>query len=183
MLLTECVVQGAFTIDLDPRYDSRGFLARAFDAHEFAEHGLQSAFVQAYVSITHCRGTIRGLHYQIPPVAEAKLARCMRGALQDVIVDLRPDSPTYMQHCSVVLSSTNHRSVYVPALCAHGMQTLTDEVELFSQSSGFHAPEHERGIRFDDPAFGIEWPLPVTELSDKDASWAFFESPLPAPQL
>jgi dTDP-4-dehydrorhamnose 3,5-epimerase len=183
MLLTECAVQGVFTIDLDPRHDSRGFLARSFDAREFAQQGLETAFVQAYVSVTRLRGTIRGLHYQVPPAAEAKLARCVRGALQDVIVDLRHNSPTFMRHCSIELTAEDRRSVYVPALCAHGMQALTDDVELFSQSSAFHAPEHERGVRFDDPAFGIHWPLPVSELSDKDASWGFFDSPLPAPKL
>jgi dTDP-4-dehydrorhamnose 3,5-epimerase len=181
MLLTECAIKGAFMVDLEPREDQRGLLARTFCAEEFGEQGLETVFVQSYLSFTRHRGTIRGLHYQVAPAAEAKLVRCVRGAVLDVTVDLRPESPTFMTHMAVELTATNRRSVYVPPLCAHAIQALRDNVEYLSQSSAFYAQEYERGIRFDDPAFAIDWPLPVKELSQKDASWEPYRPPVLSP--
>jgi dTDP-4-dehydrorhamnose 3,5-epimerase len=178
MRLTECDIKGAFLVELSPRRDERGFMARAFCAQEFEELGLETVFVQSYLSFTSHRGTIRGLHYQVAPAVEDKLMRCVRGAVLDVTVDLRPESPTFMRHMALELTATNRRAVYVPPLCAHAVQALTDNVELLNQASAFYAPEYERGLRFDDPAFAIDWPLPVTELSRKDASWAPYRPPV-----
>jgi len=172
----ETPLAGAFVIELEPHADDRGFFARAYCAREFEEHGLEPRVVQANLSYNRSKGTLRGMHYQAPPAGEAKLVRCIRGAIHDVIVDLRPDSPTYLQHVGVDLTAENRRALFVPALFAHGFQTLEDEVEVFYQVSEFYTPGAERGLRHDDPALGISWPLEVSEISDKDRSWDLLET-------
>ena len=176
MRFEETPLAGAFVIELEPHADDRGFFARAYCAREFEEHGLEPRVVQANLSYNRSKGTLRGMHYQAPPAGEAKLVRCIRGAIHDVIVDLRPDSPTYLQHVGVDLTAENRRALFVPALFAHGFQTLEDEVEVFYQVSEFYTPGAERGLRHDDPALGISWPLEVSEISDKDRSWDLLET-------
>jgi dTDP-4-dehydrorhamnose 3,5-epimerase len=171
MRFRETGVDGAFLVDLEPFADERGFLARAYCQREFAEHGLVTEVAQANLSHNVRAGTLRGLHYQVPPAAEAKFVRCLRGAVYDVLVDLRPDSPTRGQWFGAELSAANGTALYLPPQCAHGFQTLVDDTLLYYQSSAFYAPEHERGLRHDDPALGIAWPREVTALSDKDRSW------------
>jgi len=175
MHFTETPLQGAFVVELDRAEDERGFFARTFCAREFAEHGLDTRIAQCNLSRTLGRGTLRGLHYQVAPATEVKLVRCVRGALFDVIVDVRPESPTYLRHLGVELSEDNGRALYVPAMFAHGFQTLTDDVDVLYQISEFYAPEHARGLRYDDPALGIEWPLPVHDLSARDARWPLLD--------
>jgi dTDP-4-dehydrorhamnose 3,5-epimerase len=172
----ETALSGAFVIELDPVEDERGFFARTFCVREFAAHGLETRIAQCNVSRTRRRGTLRGLHYQVEPATEAKLVRCVRGALFDVIVDVRPDSPTYLQHLGIELSADNGRALYVPAMCAHGFETLTDDVDVLYQISEFYAPLHARGVRYDDPALGIQWPTPVLHVSDKDTAWPLLEA-------
>ncbi len=177
MQFTETKLKGAFIIDLAERFDQRGFFARTFCAKEFAEHGLKPTVAQCNLSFNYKKGTLRGMHYQMAPVTETKLIRCVQGAIYDVIVDMRPNSPTYLSHIGVELTAENRRSLYVPDMFAHGYQTLTDGAEVIYQVSEFYAPGHERGLRYNDPAFDIEWPLPVREISAKDATWPFlFES-------
>lgn len=171
MRFTESPLRGAFVVDLEPRGDERGFFARAYCADEFTEHGLEPAVAQANLSYNHAVGTVRGMHYQLPPAAETKLIRCTRGALHDVIVDLRPDSDTYLRHFGVDLSADNRRALYVPAMFAHGFQTLADDTEAYYQVGEFYTPGVERGLRHDDPALRIRWPLPTKVISDKDRSW------------
>lgn len=175
MIFSETELPGAHIIDLDLIEDDRGFFARAWSQDEFAEHGLQTRVVQSNVAYNKRRGTLRGMHFQVAPHEEAKLIRCTRGALYDVIIDLRPDSPTYAKWIGVELSADNLRMLYVPEGLAHGYQTLEDETEAFYQVSEFYTPEAERGIRWDDPQFNIRWP-PVDEriISEKDASWQDF---------
>lgn len=175
MIFTETELAGAFLVDLEPREDERGFFARTFCAEEFARAGLEPAVAQCNISYNHRQGTVRGMHYQLPPAIEAKLIRCTRGAICDVVVDLRAGSPTYMTHLRVELSEDNHRALYVPGLFAHGYQTLTDATEVSYQVTAMYAPGLERGLRHDDPALGIEWPLPTTVISEKDASWPSFD--------
>jgi dTDP-4-dehydrorhamnose 3,5-epimerase len=172
MKFTETKLAGAFIVEPEPREDTRGFFARTFCAREFAEKGLSSGFVQCSVSMTRERGAVRGLHYQIAPATEAKLVRCVAGALLDVIVDLRPESKTYLQHVGVELTARNRRALYVPEMFAHGFQTLESDTEVFYQISAFFAPDLARGLRFDDPKLAIKWPLPVTNMSEKDRNWA-----------
>ena len=181
MIFTETPLAGAFVLDFERRGDDRGFFARAYCANEFREHGLNPNVVQTNVSYNRRRGTLRGMHYQVPPAQEAKLVRCTRGAIWDAIVDLRPESPTYLQHFGVELSADNGRSLFVPELFAHGYQALADETEVIYQVSAFYSPDHERGAAHDDPEFGIEWPLPVSEISDKDRSWPPFGAPSASP--
>jgi dTDP-4-dehydrorhamnose 3,5-epimerase len=173
---TETELEGAWIVELEERTDDRGFFARAFCKQEFEDHGIPSNVVQANVSYNHRAGTLRGMHYQVPPVTETKFIRCVNGAVYDVIVDLRPDSPTYLQHVGVELSATNRRALYVPGLFAHGFVTLTDDAEVLYLVGEFYTPGHERGIRHDDPAFGIDWPRPVEVISPKDASWPDFRA-------
>ena len=172
MIFTETKLGGAFVIDLEKREDNRGFFARAFSQDEFRDHGLDPVIAQANVGFNRYRGTVRGMHFQFPPKAETKLVRCTRGAIVDIIVDLRPESPTYLQHVEVELTADNGRSLYVPHRFGHGYQVLEDATETSYIVSEFYAPEHEGGLRHDDPALGITWPLPVGEMSDKDRSWA-----------
>ena len=162
----------AFIIEPEPHQDSRGLFARTFCAREFREHGLVDAFVQCNTSWNARKGTLRGLHYQLPPSSEVKLVRCTAGALLDVIVDLRPDSQTYLQHVGVKLTAKNRRAVYIPEMFAHGFQSLEDGTEVFYQMSEFYAPKSARGLRYDDPKLGIRWPLPVASVSDQDEGWA-----------
>ena len=175
MKFTPTKLPGAFVIDLEPNEDSRGFFARTFCAREFEEHGLAGTFVQCSVSLNRKRGTLRGMHYQRPPATEAKLVRCTAGALYDVIVDLRPGSATFHQHVGVELTARNRRALYVPPICAHGLQTLEDDTEVFYQISAYHAPEAATGVRYNDPRFGIKWPLPVTVVSERDANWPLLD--------
>jgi dTDP-4-dehydrorhamnose 3,5-epimerase len=174
MIFTETRLQGAYLIDIEKREDHRGFFARTWCQHEFGEHGLVARLVQANLSFNRQRGTLRGMHYQTPPYAEAKLVRCTRGAIYDVIVDLRPDSPSFKQWIGVELSAVNYRMLYVPEGFAHGFQTLEDNVEIMYQVTQFYTPEAEGGIRYNDPALGIMLPLEVTVISEKDAAWADF---------
>ena len=164
-------LEGAYLIDLEPRRDTRGMFARAFCATEFAAHGLETSFVQANMSTTARAGTVRGMHFQRPPHAEVKLVRCVAGAIHDVVVDLRPDSHTYRRWFGAELSAANGRMMVVPRGFAHGFQALTDEATTFYMVSAFYAPEAEAGVRHDDPALAIDWPLDVTDISDKDAQW------------
>ncbi len=176
MIFTETKLKGAFLIDIEPISDRRGFFARAFCAKEFKLRGLNSAVAQCNLSYNEKQGTLRGLHYQIHPATETKLIRCIRGAIYDVIVDMRPESPTYLQHISVELTADNRRALYVPGMFAHGYQTLTDSAEVFYQVDEFYSPECERGLRYDDPILGIEWPLAVREISGKDAAYSFLRA-------
>jgi dTDP-4-dehydrorhamnose 3,5-epimerase len=169
VLFTETKLIGAFIIDLERREDNRGFFARAFCQHEFTDHGLKPVIAQANIGFNRRRGCVRGMHYQYPPAAETKVVRCTRGAVLDIIVDLRPESPTYLEHISVELTADNHRAIYVPERFAHGYQALEDETETSYQVGEFYAPGAEGGLRYDDPALGLTWPLSVTEISDKDA--------------
>ncbi len=171
MKVIETTLDGAVILDLEPRADSRGFLARTFCAQEFEERGLRPVVAQCSLSYNRKRGTLRGMHYQHPPAAEAKLVRCVRGAIYDVVIDLRPGSSTYLQHVGVELSAENRRALYVPESFAHGFQTLTDDAEVLYQISAFHAPELADGLRWDDPALAIDWPLPVSAISERDLSW------------
>jgi len=164
-------LSGAFVVDLEPREDERGFFARAWCVDEFEEHGLETTVVQCNVSFNRHRGTVRGMHFQLPPHDEVKIIRCTRGAIYDVLVDLRPDSPTYREWIGVELTAENRRALYAPKGTAHGYQTLADETETFYQVSAAYAPGAEGGVRWDDPSFGVAWPLPVATISEKDASW------------
>ncbi len=171
------VLSGAFVIEPEPFEDERGLFARTFCGREFAERGLVTTFVQCSTSMTRKRGTVRGLHFQQPPAVEAKLVRCTAGAIHDVIVDLRPGSATYLRHVAVELTAANRRSLYVPPLMAHGFQSLEDNTEVSYQISEFYAPEKSTGLRPDDPALGIAWPLPVTLMSEKDRQWPLVQRP------
>ena len=174
MRFTETDLPGAFVVDLEPHRDERGFFARAFDAAEFEQRGLNGAVAQVSVSGNERRGTLRGMHFAAPQ-AETKLVRCVRGALHDVIVDVRPGSSTRGRHVAVELSADNRRALYVPDGFAHGFQTLADDTEVLYQIGQYFSPGGERGLRFDDPALGIEWPLPVTVISDRDRAWPPFD--------
>jgi dTDP-4-dehydrorhamnose 3,5-epimerase len=168
-------LSGAFLVDLERREASRGFFARTWCANEFADHGLTTEVVQANVSFNPRQGTLRGMHFQRAPHAETKLVRCTRGAIYDVVVDLRRDSDTYKEWVGVELSADNRRALFVPEGFAHGYQTLVPDAEVFYQVSEYYTPGAEGGVRWDDRAFGIEWPDPDNAfLSDKDRSWPDF---------
>jgi len=175
MKFTETNCPGAWIIDIEEISDDRGFFARTFCRDEFRAHKLKDVTAQCNLSFNHEAGTLRGMHYQLPPATEVKLVRCTRGAIYDIIVDLRPGSPTYLQHVGVELSADNRRALYVPDLFAHGYQTLTPDAEVTYQVTEFYTPGYERGIRHDDPALGLSWPLPVSVISPKDASWPEFD--------
>ena len=170
MLFQETRLCGAFVIDIQRLEDSRGFFARSFCADEFALHGLPGNFVQSNISHNFRRGTLRGMHFLLSPYEESKLVRCTSGAIYDVIVDLRRDSPTYCQWTQVELSRKNGRALYVPPGFAHGFQTLMDETDVSYQMTEFFAPDIGTGVRWNDPAFGIDWPMGDPILSDKDAN-------------
>ena len=180
MIFQETRLPGAFIVELQPRDDERGFFARAFCGREFADHGLRMNVAQANLSHNARKGTLRGLHYQAAPATEPKFIRCVRGAIWDVIVDVRPESPTYLQHISVELSAENRRAIYVPDRVAHGNQALTDNAELLYFVGEYYTPGCERGLRYDDPVLGIAWPLPVSVISDKDRAWPLLNQPHPA---
>jgi dTDP-4-dehydrorhamnose 3,5-epimerase len=171
MLFTETALKGAYIIDLEPRIDARGFFARAFCQKEFAEHGLKPVIAQANVAFNHLTGTLRGMHFQFPPAAETKVVRCTRGAILDIIVDIRPESATYLQHVAVELTEDNHRALYVPERFAHGYQVLQDKTETSYQVGEFYTPGSESGLLYNDPRLGLRWPLPVTVISEKDQAW------------
>jgi len=170
MLIVETKLKGAFTIDLERIEDFRGFFARAFCKREFEQHGLNPAVAQCNVSSNPRKGTLRGMHYQLEPFCEVKLVRCISGAIFDAIIDLRRDSSTYRQWTGIELSAQNRRSLYVPEGFAHGYLTLSDNSEVLYQVSEFYSPGYERGIRWNDPGFGIEWPTEPLIISAKDAS-------------
>ncbi|NET02910.1 MAG: dTDP-4-dehydrorhamnose 3,5-epimerase [Sphaerospermopsis sp. SIO1G2] len=178
MIFIETKLAGAFIIDLEEKSDHRGFFARTFCAQEFSNHGLKPTVAQCNLSFNHKKGTLRGMHYQILPAAETKLIRCTQGAIYDVIVDMRPDSPTYLAHIGVELTAENRRALYVPEMFAHGYQALTDGAEVVYQVGEFYTPGYERGLRYDDPILEISWPLSVTEISEKDRNWELLESGL-----
>jgi dTDP-4-dehydrorhamnose 3,5-epimerase len=171
-------LEGAWIIDINKLQDERGFFARTFCQREFSEHGLNPRLVQCNVSYNSKRGTLRGMHLQISPFQEAKLVQCTAGVIYDVILDLRPESPTYLRHLGVTLSAQEYRMLYIPEGFAHGFLTLTDNVNVFYQMSEFYAPEAARGFRWNDPAFGITLPEEVRVISERDASYPDFSQEL-----
>lgn len=181
MIFNPTPIDGAYLIELEPFADDRGFFARSFCAREFAERGLEPAVAQCNLSFNHRAGTLRGLHYQLPPAAETKLVRCTSGAIHDVIVDLRRESKSYLRHYGVELSASNRRALYVPGRVAHGYQSLVDATEVSYQVGEFYTPGAERGLPYDDPAFAIPWPLAVTTMSEKDRAWPRFDPEAVAP--
>jgi dTDP-4-dehydrorhamnose 3,5-epimerase len=175
MLFIETPLPDALIIELEKRSDERGFFARVFCEREFSDRDLAGRFVQVNNSLARQRGTLRGMHYQLPPSAEVKLVRCIRGSLYDVIIDLRTASPTFGQHFGIELSAESRKMLYVPKGFAHGFITLQDDTEAFYFVDEFYDPERERGIRWNDPRFGIEWPLEPVVISDKDRGHPDFE--------
>ena len=176
MIISSTSIADVRIIELEPTFDERGFFARTWCRREFAEQGLCVEIAQESVSFNRIKGSLRGLHFQAPPHDEVKVVRCIRGAIFDVVVDLRPQSTTYLGWQSFELSAENHRALYVPKGCAHGFQTLTDETEVYYQISSFYNPKAAAGYRFDDPAFAITWPLPVSVISERDLRWPLFSA-------
>ncbi len=176
MIFTDTQLQGAFVIEPEQVEDERGFFARAWCQREFEARGLNPRLVQCSISSNKMKGTLRGMHYQVKPHQEAKLVRCTRGAIYDVIIDLRPDSSTFKQWMAVELTEDNRRMLYIPEGLAHGFQTLEDSTEVFYQISEFYAPECARGIRWNDPAIGIRWPSGELIISSRDQSYPDFTS-------
>jgi dTDP-4-dehydrorhamnose 3,5-epimerase len=175
MIFTSTPLEGAYLIDLEKRDDDRGFFARAVCENEFSKHGLSSHFCQVNNSLSGEKGTLRGLHYQLPPKAETKVVRCIRGSFYDVILDLRAGSPTFGQSFGAELSAENRRMMYVPKSFAHGFLTLADNTEAFYFVDEFYSPEHERCIRYNDPKFGLRWPQAPIVISDKDKNQSDFD--------
>jgi dTDP-4-dehydrorhamnose 3,5-epimerase len=174
MIFTETPLKGAFVIEPQRKEDERGFFARIWCAEEFESHALSARLAQCSISFNRRKGTLRGMHYQAAPYEEAKLVRCTKGAIFDVIIDLRADSPTYLKHFNVELTESNRAMLYVPEGMAHGFQTLEDGTEVFYQISQPFHPESARGVRWDDPAFAIQWPPADRIISDRDRSFAIF---------
>lgn len=168
MIFQETKLPGAFVIKPEKYEDERGCFARSYCSREFETHGLNAKVVQCSISYNRKKGTLRGMHYQVAPHAEVKLVRCTRGAIYDVIIDLRQDSRTFLRWVAVELTQDNRHALYVPEMFAHGFQTLADHTEVFYQISEFYAPEHARGIRWNDARFGIDWPLQPSAMSEKD---------------
>lgn len=168
MIFTPTKLPGSFIIEPEKLEDDRGFFARSWCEREFAAHALNARLVQCDISFSKRRGTLRGMHYQLSPFEEAKLVRCTSGSIYDAIIDLRPSSSTFKKHIGLVLTAENHKILYVPEGFAHGFLTMEDNAEVFYQMSEFHSPEHARGVRWNDPAFGISWPLVPTTMSDRD---------------
>jgi dTDP-4-dehydrorhamnose 3,5-epimerase len=179
MLFEPLAIAGAFLVSPEPIGDERGWFARAFCQREFREQGIDFQVRQANRSYNARAGTLRGFHGQYPPHAEQKLLRCVQGSLVDVLVDLRPESPTFLQTVEVELSAANQRSLLIPERCCHALQTQTDATEILYLVSAFYAPEAEFGLRWNDPGLGISWPLPVSEISAKDAAWPLLSDNLP----
>lgn len=175
MKFNETPLYGARLIELEKQGDDRGFFARLFCEREFASAGLEPRYVQMNNALSSKAGTLRGLHYQLPPSAEVKVVRCIKGKLWDVIVDLRPDSPTFKQSFGAELSAENRVMMYVPRGFAHAVLTLVDDTEAIYLDSAFYGPKDERGVRWNDPEFGIKWPMQPTEVSPKDAQWPDFD--------
>ncbi len=176
MRFSETGLRGAFVIEPERREDERGYFARIYCEEEFGSHGLPGRMVQSSMSFTRKANTLRGMHYQLEPYAEDKLVRCTRGAIWDAIVDIRPQSPTFCEWLGIELTEENGRMLLVPKGFAHGFVTLTDDVAIAYQMSTAYAPEAARGARHDDPAFGIQWPVPVADMSEKDRSWPGFST-------
>ena len=168
MIFTEIQLNGVFLIELRRLEDERGFFARSWCKREFDQHGLRSEFVQCNISFNRKRGTLRGMHYQEAPYEETKLVRCTKGAIYDVVIDLRPDAQTFREWFSIELTEDNRKMLYIPEGFAHGFLTLTDNTEVFYQMSEFYAPGHAKGVRWNDPAFNIMWPIDVNVISEKD---------------
>ena len=179
MIFSETKLKGAYILDLERATDERGYFARRWCVRECADHGLNASVVQVNVGHSRRRGTLRGMHFQVAPHAEVKTVHCSRGALYDVIVDLREDSPTKGQWIGVELTAENGRMLYVPEGFAHGYQTLMDETDLVYQTSQFYVKEAAKGVRYDDPAFAIQWPLPVSVISSGDRSWPDYHGDAP----
>jgi dTDP-4-dehydrorhamnose 3,5-epimerase len=175
VIFTETKLKGAFVIELERREDERGYFARAFCQNEFDQYGLKPIIAQANIAHNRKKGTVRGMHFQYPPAAETKLVRCTRGAILDIIVDLRPESATYLQHVAVELTEDNMCALYVPERFAHGYQALRDDTDTSYQVGEFYTPSAEGGLRHDDPRLGLEWPLPVTVISPKDQAFRPFD--------
>jgi dTDP-4-dehydrorhamnose 3,5-epimerase len=174
MKIASTRIPGAFIIDLTPHSDERGFFARTFCAEIFRQHGLNPVVSQCNMGFTHTKGTIRGLHYQLAPASEDKLLRCVRGAIYEVIVDMRPESRTFLEHIGVELTQDNRRMLYIPKGCAAGCQALTDNAETAYNASEPYTPGMERGLRYDDPVLAIKWPVQVTVVSEKDKAWPLY---------
>jgi dTDP-4-dehydrorhamnose 3,5-epimerase len=168
VIFTETKLKGAYLVDLERREDERGFFARSFCWREFEARGLKPVIAQSGLARNLKKGTVRGMHFQFPPAAETKLVRCIRGAILDVIVDLRPESETYLQHFAVELDGESLRALYVPERFAHGYQSLCDDTIASYELGAFHAPDAEGGLLHDDPRLGLEWKLPVTVISERD---------------
>jgi dTDP-4-dehydrorhamnose 3,5-epimerase len=179
MRLRETGIFGSYVVELDPRRDERGSFTRTYCRDEFARLGLATEFVQANAGASAARGTLRGLHHQIPPHAEAKTIRCTRGAVFDVVVDARPASPSYLRWYGIELRAGAPFLVYVAEGCAHGYLTLEDDTEVAYQTSSAYAPEAERGIHYADPAIGVEWPAPILVVSERDRAWPFLDPAVP----
>lgn len=176
MIFNQTALKGAYTLELERREDTRGFFARAFCQKEFEAHGLKPVIAQANVAHNRQKGTIRGMHFQSPPAAETKLVRCTRGAIIDIIIDLRPESPTFLQHVAVELTADNQRALYVPERFAHGYQVLEDNTDTSYMVGEFYSPPNERALRYDDPKLGLSWPLPLSVISDKDRDAPLLET-------
>ena len=176
MIFTETNVSGVWMIDLDRRFDERGFFARTWDSSELADRGLNARLAQCSISYNARRGTLRGMHYQAAPHEEAKLVRCTSGAIFDVALDLRPSSASFKGWFGVELTAENRRALYVPEGCAHGFLTLTDDSEVLYQISEFYAPDAACGVRWDDPSFGIDWPGEVDVITERDRTYPYFEA-------
>jgi dTDP-4-dehydrorhamnose 3,5-epimerase len=176
MKFLETKLKGAYIIELEPRRDDRGLFARTFCKREFAEINHTKEFVQFNHSLSVQKGTLRGMHFQVPPTAEIKLIRCIRGKVYDVIIDIRSGSPTFHQHIGVILSEENMNMIYVPEGFAHGFQTLEDNTQLIYHHTNYYTPENERGISFRDPAINIKWPLVPENLSEKDQKYPYIDN-------
>ncbi len=176
MIFNETKLKGAYIIEIERKEDERGFFARAFCQKEFQAYGLKPIIAQANLAFNYKKGTLRGMHFQYPPEAETKLVRCTRGAILDIIVDLRPESPTYLQYISVELSEDNHLALYVPERFAHGYQVLQDGTETSYQVGEFYTPGVEGGLMYNDPDLGLEWPLPVSVISEKDRKFGLLKA-------
>jgi dTDP-4-dehydrorhamnose 3,5-epimerase len=181
MKFHQTALGGVYVVSLEPRHDERGSFARAFCSQEFAAHGISMTIVQTNGSVSHRRGTVRGMHLQVAPAPEAKLVRCIRGAILDVAADLRPGSPTFGQWIGVELTEDNGDALYLPAGFAHGFQTLTDGAAILYHTSALYTPEAVRGVRYDDPVLDIRWPLPISVISQQDCEWPLLDAGSPQP--